>query len=166
MSGTQPTGRRLVVGVLVLCAVLVAVAVGWTVDQGARRTDLRETDTDRAQRLAGLHHRQHPGKGRYYVPEAAVLAGPSGGTRVAYLHYRIVGGPDSSLDDFVRVYDLPAPGALAPLPPDLAAALPGEEPARGALLPEPPGGRERQIFALDADTGSPGAADVYVRAVG
>ncbi|MFF2953171.1 hypothetical protein ACFVVU_17720 [Kitasatospora sp. NPDC057965] len=165
MSGARPKGRRPAGGLLVLCAVLAAAA-GWTVEQGARMTDLRESDTDRAQRLAGLHHRQHPGKGRYYVPEAAVLAGPPGGPRVAYLHYRLGGGPDSNLDDFVRVYDLPAPGAPAPLPPDLAAALPGEEPAQGALLPEPPGGPERRIFALDLDTGFAGAADVYVRAVG
>ncbi|MER7707994.1 hypothetical protein ABTX81_34520 [Kitasatospora sp. NPDC097605] len=166
MNGARPTARRLTGGLPALCAVLTAVAVGWTVDRGARMTGLRETDTDRAERPAGLHHRRHPGKGRYYVPEAAVLTGPRGGPRVAYLHYRIVGGPDSNLDDFVRVYDLPDPGAPAPLPPDLVEALPGEEPTPGAPLPEPPGGRERQIFALDATTGHPGAADVYVRAAG
>ncbi|MFF7454994.1 hypothetical protein [Kitasatospora sp. NPDC008115] len=153
--------RRLAAGPAALCAALAAVAAGWTVDRGARTTGLRETDTDRAQRPASTTAGT-PARAGTTCPRRPSWPGP----RVAHLHYRIAGGADGNLDDSIRVHDLPGPGAPAPLPPDLAAALPGEEPAQGAPVPEPPGGRERRAFALDADTGSCGAADVCVRAVG
>ncbi|WP_327677606.1 hypothetical protein [Kitasatospora sp. NBC_00458] len=161
-----PVRGLLVRGLLVLCSVATVVAVGWTVVGVVRFLHPPETDADRAQRIAGLHHEQHPGKGRYYVPAEGVVAGASDGTRVAYLHYRVVGGDDSNLDDFLRTYDLPRPGAAAPLPEDLRAALPGEEPAEGGLLPGVPGGPERWLFVVASPGGFAGAVDVYVRAVG
>ncbi|MFF4815007.1 hypothetical protein ACFY2K_10520 [Kitasatospora sp. NPDC001309] len=123
-----------------------------------------ETDSDRAERLAGLHHDQHPGIGRYYIPAQAVLSRTADGKPVAYLHYVLRGGDDAGLDDFCRTYNLPRPSSPAPLPEDLKAALPGEEPAEGVLLPE--GQPGRQVFVVEQPGGRPGAADVYIRAAG
>ncbi|MEU8927259.1 hypothetical protein AB0D10_41140 [Kitasatospora sp. NPDC048545] len=47
---------------------------------------------------------------------------------------------------------------------DLRAALPGDEPAEGALLPEGRAGRQVFVVERASDRLSPGAADVYVRA--
>jgi hypothetical protein len=132
----RPVLRRtvavgLVLGVSVAAALVVRGVNALTVGQVGR-----ETDRDRAERLAGLHPSQHPGAGRYYVPVSTVYTRTSDGAPVAYLHYRLGGGKDPGLGDFLRAYDLPAPGPAAPLPPDLAAALGGDEPAEAPELPE------------------------------
>ncbi|MFJ7248152.1 hypothetical protein ACIQWA_26460 [Kitasatospora sp. NPDC098652] len=129
-----------------------------------RSLDPPLTDADRAEQLAGLYYEQHPGKGRYYVPADAVLSRSADGTSVAYLHYRIGGGDSATIDDFLDTYDLPQPGASGRLPEDLKAALPGEEPAEGVLLPE--GRAGRQVFVVAHPSEHHGAADVYVRATG
>lgn len=165
--GGAPSGRRaprLLLGAfLVGCVVFTVLAVGWGVlaltgDHGGR-----EGDRGRVERLAGLHPDQHPGKGRYYVAEDAVLTTAPDGTRTGYLHYRLGGGQDVNVDDFLATYDLPQPGPPAPVPADLAAALSGDEPASAALLDA---GGGRRIYVVRADTGLPGAGDVYVRAGG
>ncbi|MEV7596770.1 hypothetical protein AB0O91_05210 [Kitasatospora sp. NPDC089797] len=132
----RPVLRRTVAVGLVLCvsagaALLVRGVNALTVGQVGR-----ETDRDRAERLAGLHPSQHPGADRYYVPVGAVYTRTSDGAPVAYLHYRLGGGKEPGLGDFLRAYDLPEPGPAAPLPPDLAAALGGDEPAEAPELPE------------------------------
>ncbi|MFF2040083.1 hypothetical protein ACFVVX_06645 [Kitasatospora sp. NPDC058170] len=175
-QGRQP-GQRAAAWALTLCGVFMVAVAGWGVAAMTQDQSARETDVNRAERLARLHAEQHPGKGRYYVPEAASYGLAPDGTPVGYLHYRLGGGDDVNLDDFLRVYDLPQPGAPAPLPADLRAALPGEEPTEAAQLPEPPDGNSsatstgstttstgRQIYVVPADTGLAGAADVYVRA--
>ncbi|MET8626204.1 hypothetical protein ABZW30_21020, partial [Kitasatospora sp. NPDC004669] len=134
----RPVLRRtvavgLVLGVSVAAALVVRGVDALTADQVGR-----ETDRDRAERLAGLHPSQHPGAGRYYVPVSTVYTRTSDGAPIAYLHYRLGGGKDPGLGDFLRTYDLPAPGPAAPLPPDLAAALGGDEPAEAPELPELP----------------------------
>ncbi|MFD0272816.1 hypothetical protein ACFVHB_02760 [Kitasatospora sp. NPDC127111] len=159
--------RRLVAGFLGLCVVFTVVVVGWGVVALTREHAPRETDLSRAERLAGLNHEQHPGKGRYYVAEDAVLARAPDGTTTGYLHYRLGGGVDVNVDDFLRTYDLPRPGGPAPLPEDLKAALPGDEPAEAALLPGDPGSSgHRQIWVVQSPAGLDGAGDVYVRATG
>ncbi|GAA1405161.1 hypothetical protein GCM10009639_51830 [Kitasatospora putterlickiae] len=130
--------RTVAIGLVIFVSVLAALAVrgvnALTIGRGAI-----ETDRDRAELLAGLHPSQHPGAGRYYVPVGAVYTRTPDGLPVAYLHYRLSGGREVGVGDFLRTYDLAAPGALAPLPADLAEALGGDEPAEahevGAPVP-------------------------------
>ncbi|MEU8511377.1 hypothetical protein AB0C76_07310 [Kitasatospora sp. NPDC048722] len=133
----RPVLRRTVAVSLVL---LVSVAAALLV-QGINTLTLggggRETDRDRAERLAGLHPSQHPGAGRAFVPVGSVYTHAPDGSAVAYLHYRVAGGKDVGLADFLRAYDLPEPGPAAPLPPDLSTALGGNEPTTAPELPEP-----------------------------
>ncbi|GAA2089400.1 hypothetical protein GCM10009759_12260 [Kitasatospora saccharophila] len=167
MTPVRPVLRRLLVAFLAACVGFTVLVVGWGVVALTRDHTPRETDSTRAQRLAGLHADQHPGKGRYYVPQDAVLARTPDGTRVGYLHYRLGGGDDVNVDDFLRTYDLPGPGGPAPLPDDLRTALPGDEPPEAALLPEAPGsGVHRQVYVVRTQDGPTGAGDVYVRATG
>ncbi|WP_157849836.1 MULTISPECIES: hypothetical protein [Streptomyces] len=140
--------------------------VWWAVAAFLRSGDPRETDADHAERVAGLYHEQHPGKGRYYVPTDAVLSRTADGVQVAYLYYGLDGGDDVNLDDFLTTYDLPQPGAPGPLPEDLRAALPGDEPSEGALAPEGQAGRQIFVVERPSDSFASGAADVYVRATG
>ncbi|MFJ2865255.1 hypothetical protein [Kitasatospora sp. NPDC087314] len=133
----RPVLRRTVAVGLVLCVSVAAALVVRGVNSLTVGGTGRETDRDRAERLAGLHPSQHPGAGRYYVPVGAIYTRAADGTPIAYLHYRIA-GKDVGLGDFLRTYDLPAPGATAPLPPDLTAALGGDEPAEAPELPEDP----------------------------
>ncbi|MEV7770677.1 hypothetical protein [Kitasatospora sp. NPDC086791] len=163
-SGDRPWARRLLGAFLVVCVLITVGCVWWGVAAFLRMGHPPETDTDRAERLAGLRAEQHPGKGRYYVPVAAVLSRAADGSRVAYLHYGVGGGDDADLKDFLATYDLPQPGALTPLPEDLRAALPGDEPAEGALVPAGPGGR--QVFVVEHPFEHGGGADVFVRATG
>ncbi|MFI9363908.1 hypothetical protein ACIG5E_23070 [Kitasatospora sp. NPDC053057] len=135
----RPVLRRTVAVGLVLCVSVAAALVVRGVNAlTAGGVGGRETDRDRAERLAGLHPSQHPGAGRYYVPVGAVYTRTSDGAPIAYLHYRLGGGKEPGLGDFLRTYDLPEPGPAAPLPPDLAAALGGDEPAEAPELPEEP----------------------------
>ncbi|MFD8701830.1 hypothetical protein ACFV1W_04275 [Kitasatospora sp. NPDC059648] len=135
----RPVLRRTVAVGLVLCVSVAAALVVRGVNAlTVGGVGSRETDRDRAERLAGLHPSQHPGAGRYYVPVGAVYTRTSDGAPVAYLHYRLGGGKEPGLDDFLHTYDLPEPGPAAPLPPDLAAALGGDEPAEAPELPEAP----------------------------
>lgn len=134
----RPVLRRTVAVGLVLCVSAGAAMIVRGVNALTVGRVGRETDRDRAERLAGLHPSQHPGAGRYYVPVGAVYTLTSDGSPVAYLHYRLGGGKEPGLGDFLRTYDLPAPGPAAPLPPDLAAALGGDEPAEAPELPEGP----------------------------
>ncbi|MFG3228905.1 hypothetical protein ACGF07_29565 [Kitasatospora sp. NPDC048194] len=134
----RPVLRRtvavgLVLGVSVAAALVVRGVNALTEGQGGR-----ETDRDRAERLAGLHASQHPGAGRYYIPVSTVYTRTPSGAPVAYLHYRLGGGKDPGVGEFLQTYDLPAPGPTAPLPPDLVAALGGDEPAEAPELPEVP----------------------------
>ncbi|MFE3110469.1 hypothetical protein ACFRKE_34670 [Kitasatospora indigofera] len=162
----RPVLRRSAGAVLALCAVFTLAVAGWGVFALTRDHTPPETDLTRAERLAGLHPSQHPGKGRYYVPDDAVLGRAADGTPTGYLHYRLDGGPDVNLDDFLRTYGLPAPGAPAPLPSDLVTALPGEEPATAPALPATAGADGRRQVFVAPGSGLAGAADVYVRAVG
>ncbi|MFD9597723.1 hypothetical protein ACFWA9_33895 [Kitasatospora sp. NPDC059973] len=133
LSGRPVLRRTIAVGLVLTIALLAALAVrgvnALTLGRGAI-----ETDRDRAELLAGLHPSQHPGAGRYYVPVGAVYTRLADGAPVAYLHYRLAGGPDVGVDDFLRTYDLPAPGPVAPLPSDLTAALGGDEPTEAQEL--------------------------------
>ncbi|WP_328954613.1 hypothetical protein [Kitasatospora purpeofusca] len=128
LHGRPVLRRTVAIGLVVFVSVLAALAVrgvnALTVGRGAI-----ETDRDRAELLAGLHPSQHPGAGRYYVPVGAVYTRGADGLPVAYLHYRLAGGREVGVGDFLRTYDLPAPGAVAPLPADLTEALGGDEPA-------------------------------------
>ncbi|MFE6866765.1 hypothetical protein ACFVFS_09425 [Kitasatospora sp. NPDC057692] len=129
LHGRPVLRRTVAIGLVVFVSVLAALAVrgvnALTVGRGAI-----ETDRDRAELLAGLHPSQHPGAGRYYVPVGAVYTHTPDGRPVAYLHYRLAGGREVGVGDFLRTYDLAAPGALAPVPSDLAEALGGDEPAQ------------------------------------
>ncbi|KJS62986.1 hypothetical protein [Streptomyces rubellomurinus] len=167
-SGHRRWTRRFLVAFQALCVLVVAGCVWWGVAAFLRAGDPRETGTDRAERLAGLHHEQHPGKGRYYVPADTVLSTTPDGVPVAYLHYGVRDTGDNNLDDFLRTYDLPSTGTPAPLPEDLRAALPGDEPTEGVLLPEERPGR--QVFMVlrppARKTADGVAGDIYVRATG
>ncbi|MET8542137.1 hypothetical protein ABZW03_15985 [Kitasatospora sp. NPDC004799] len=147
------------------CAVVIVGCVWWGAAALLRSGHPPERDVDRAERMAGLHHEQHPGKGRYYIPTDTVMSHAPDGSKVAYLHYALDGGDDVNVDDFLRTYGLARPGASAPLPEDLRAALPGEEPAEGARVPEKQVGR--QVFVVESPSAVlEGAADIYVRATG
>ncbi|AUY50190.1 hypothetical protein [Streptomyces sp. CB01881] len=161
----RPGIRRALVWGIGVCLAFTVVAVGWIAQVMMATVHPPETDADRAEKLATLHYRQHPGKGRYYVPAEAVFGRLPDGTRAGYLHYQVQAGPDSNVDDFLRVYDLPQPGAPVPLPDDLRAAFPGEEPAEAPLVRQA-GTDKRQIFVVTAAAGSPQGADIYVRATG
>lgn len=136
LHGRPVLRRTVAIGLVVFVSVLAALAVrgvnALTVGRGAI-----ETDRDRAELLAGLHPSQHPGAGRYYVPVGAVYTRGADGLPVAYLHYRLAGGREVGVGDFLRTYDLPAPGAAAPLPADLTEALGGDEPASAPELGAP-----------------------------
>ncbi|MFD9062678.1 hypothetical protein ACFVZ3_14285 [Kitasatospora purpeofusca] len=136
LHGRPVLRRTVAIGLVVFVSVLAALAVrgvnALTVGRGAI-----ETDRDRAELLAGLHPSQHPGAGRYYVPVGAVYTRGADGLPVAYLHYRLAGGREVGIGDFLRTYDLPAPGAVAPLPADLTEALGGDEPASAPELGAP-----------------------------
>ncbi|MFI2609873.1 hypothetical protein [Kitasatospora sp. NPDC018619] len=134
----RPVLRRTVAVGLVLCVSVAAALVVRGVNALTAGSTGRETDRDRAERLAGLHPSQHPGVGRFYVPVGAVYTHTSDGAPVAYLHYRLGGGRAPGLGDFLSAYDLPAPGPAAPLPADLHAALGGDEPAEAPELPASP----------------------------
>ncbi|MFF7991830.1 hypothetical protein ACFZDG_18800 [Kitasatospora xanthocidica] len=134
----RPVLRRTVAVGLVLCVSVAAALVVRGVNALTVGGTGHETDRDRAERLAGLHPSQHPGVGRYYVPVGAVYTHTSDGAPVAYLHYRLGGGKAPGVGDFLSAYDLPSPGPAAPLPPDLVAALGGDEPAEAPELPEGP----------------------------
>ncbi|MEU1287418.1 hypothetical protein [Kitasatospora sp. NPDC005856] len=132
----RPVLRRTVAVGLVLCVSVAAALVVRGVNALTAGSAGRETDRDRAERLAGLHPSQHPGVGRFYVPVGAVYTHTSDGAPIAYLHYRLGGGRAPGLGDFLSAYDLPSPGPAAPLPADLLAALGGDEPAEAPELPE------------------------------
>ncbi|MFF3007516.1 hypothetical protein ACFVTF_32505 [Kitasatospora sp. NPDC057940] len=133
----RPVLRRTVAVGLVLCVSVAAALVVRGVNSLTAGRVGRETDRDRAELLAGLHPSQHPGVGRSYVPVGAIYTHTPDGAPIAYLHYRVA-GKDVGLGDFLRAYDLPAPGPAAPLPADLTAALGGDGPAEAPeLLPDP-----------------------------
>ncbi|MEU3571018.1 hypothetical protein AB0E96_21745 [Kitasatospora sp. NPDC036755] len=134
----RPVLRRTVAVGLVLFVSVVAALVVRGVNALTAGGTGRETDRDRAERLAGFHPSQHPGLGRFYVPVGAVYTHTSDGGAVAYLHYRLGGGRAPGLGDFLSAYDLPSPGPAAPLPADLHAALGGDEPAMAPVLPSSP----------------------------
>ncbi|MGW4896112.1 hypothetical protein ACWEQL_28235 [Kitasatospora sp. NPDC004240] len=127
VSGRPVLRRSIAVG-LVLCVAFTGVVLVRGISALSADRVAPETDRDRAERLAGLHPSQHPGAGRYYVPVGAVYTHTQDGAPVAYLHYRLSGGHDVDVADFLRTYDLPAPGPRTALPADLTAALAGEEP--------------------------------------
>ncbi|MBV6699650.1 hypothetical protein KV557_21545 [Kitasatospora aureofaciens] len=133
----RPVLRRTVAVGLVLCVSVAAALLVRGINTLTLGRGGRDTDRDRAERLAGLHPSQHPGADRYYVPVGAVYTHAADGSAVAYLHYRVAGGTGVGLGDFLRAYDLPAPGPAAPLPPDLTTALGGDEPTAAPELPEP-----------------------------
>ncbi|MFG3053863.1 hypothetical protein ACGFZP_23320 [Kitasatospora sp. NPDC048239] len=132
----RPVLRRSIAVGLVLCVAFMGVLLVRGVNALTIGRPVPETDRDRAELLAGLHPSQHPGAGRYYVPVGAVYTHTPDGVPVAYLHYRLGSGRPVDVADFLRTYDLPAPGPLAPLPADLTAALGGDEPAEASELPE------------------------------
>ncbi|OKI30146.1 hypothetical protein [Streptomyces sp. CB03911] len=163
----RPVLRRSVGVFLALCGVFTVLVAGWGVVALTRDHTRPETDLSRAERLAGLHSSQHPGQGRYYIPDEVVLTRTADGSEAGYLHYRLDGGQDVNVDDFLRTYNLPEPGTPAQLPGDLVQALPGEEPAVAPSLPGSSGSDgHRQIFVAPAENGPAGAGDVYVRATG
>ncbi|WP_406204702.1 hypothetical protein OH807_29320 [Kitasatospora sp. NBC_01560] len=160
LHGRPVLRRTIAVGLVLAIALLAALAVrgvnALTLGRGAI-----ETDRDRAELLAGLHPSQHPGAGRYYVPVGAVYTRLADGVPVAYLHYRLAGGPDVGVDDFLRTYDLPAPGPLTALPSDLTAALGGDEPSEAhelAPMPTPSGTTSPTVPLTVSLTASPTAS--------
>ncbi|MZF87162.1 hypothetical protein, partial [Streptomyces sp. SID5643] len=68
-----------------------AATIVWGLVAMAQGRGPLESDRDRAQRLAGLHPSQHPGKERYYVPLDAVFRRAADGSSTAYLHYGVRG---------------------------------------------------------------------------
>ncbi|MFF8773282.1 hypothetical protein [Kitasatospora sp. NPDC015120] len=156
LHGRPVLRRTVAIGLVIFVSVLAALAVrgvnALTVGRGAV-----ETDRDRAEMLAGLHPSQHPGAGRYYVPVGAVYTRTADGLPVAYLHYRLAGGHEVGVGDFLRTYDLAAPGAFAPLPADLAEALGGDEPAeaREVGVPDPSAAPSVTPSASPSPTASP-----------
>ncbi|MFJ8434304.1 hypothetical protein ACIQ9P_23670 [Kitasatospora sp. NPDC094019] len=158
LHGRPVLRRTVAIGLVVFVSVLAALAVrgvnALTVGRGAI-----ETDRDRAELLAGLHPSQHPGAGRYYVPVGAVYTRGADGLPVAYLHYRLAGGREVGIGDFLRTYDLPAPGAAAPLPTDLTEALGGDEPASapevGAPMPAASASASASPSAVPSGSGAP-----------
>ncbi|MFB6894134.1 hypothetical protein ACFCX4_33040 [Kitasatospora sp. NPDC056327] len=161
LHGRPVLRRTIAIGLVIFVSVVAALAVRGVNALTAGRGAI-ETDRDRAELLAGLHPSQHPGAGRYYVPIGAVYTRAPDGTTVAYLHYRLAGGREVGVGDFLRTYDLPGPGALSPLPADLADALGGDEPAEaselGVPLPVPVPPDSPSPAATGTAAGDPGAA--------
>ncbi|MFD4396676.1 hypothetical protein [Kitasatospora sp. NPDC058478] len=150
----RPVLRRTVAVGLVLCVSVAAALVVRGVNSLTAGRVGRETDRDRAELLAGLHPSQHPGVGRSYVPVGAIYTHTPDGAPIAYLHYRVA-GKDVGLGDFLRAYDLPAPGPTAPLPADLTAALGGDGPAEAPELPPDPEPTPTPSPTPDATTADP-----------
>ncbi|MFJ9696194.1 hypothetical protein [Kitasatospora sp. NPDC101183] len=160
LHGRPVLRRTVAVGLVLLVAVAAALLVrgvnALTVGTPGRG------DRERAERLAGLHPSQHPGAAHYYVPVGAVYTRTADGAPVAYLHYRVPG-----IGEFLRTYDLPAPGPTSPLPPDLTAALGPTSPTSAPELPTPTTtSPARTIYVTPTPDTHPDAADIYIRATG
>ncbi|MFJ9694814.1 hypothetical protein [Kitasatospora sp. NPDC101183] len=169
MASAGSTGRRLLIAFEVLCGLVIVGCLWWGVDAFLGARESRDgTEAARAERLAGLSHQQHPGKGRYYAPAAAVLTVGPDGAPVTYLRYGAADTADNNVEDFLRTYDLPTAGTPAILPEDLRIALHVEQPAGAVLLPDVRAGR--QVFVVPRPPTKASAegvaADVYVRATG
>ncbi|MFE1386694.1 hypothetical protein ACFW5M_11170 [Streptomyces albogriseolus] len=98
----SPGRRRWLTWLLALCAVW---ALGASVWAGYMLfTSAGDTPQEVVERKAGMHHDQHEATGRYYVPTHAELE--DNGTAV--LRYQVGNGQDSSVEDFLRTYDIAA----------------------------------------------------------
>ncbi|WP_329121312.1 hypothetical protein [Streptomyces sp. NBC_01465] len=98
----RPRRKRALVWFLAVCVVgIVAVAVWAAV---ALLAPAREGAEEAVERTAGMHHDQHHPELRFYVPTYAKTE--ADGTAV--LRYEVGDGPDSSVADFLRTYDITA----------------------------------------------------------
>ncbi|MGR3933567.1 hypothetical protein [Streptomyces sp. BRA346] len=88
--------------VLALCGVWTLGVIAWAAV--ALLTPAGEDPEEAVEREAGMHHEQHPSAGRYYVPTYAKVE--KDGTAV--LRYQVGNGQDSSVEDFLRTYDISA----------------------------------------------------------
>ncbi|MFJ1751594.1 hypothetical protein [Kitasatospora sp. NPDC088134] len=89
MTVGRPARRVVLVGFLVSCVVFTAVVAVLGVVAVTRGR--AGGDAVGVERMAGLSHEQHPGKGRYYVPDEAALV-PGDGQRQVFV-VRSEGGP-------------------------------------------------------------------------
>ncbi|MFD7505605.1 hypothetical protein [Streptomyces sp. NPDC059850] len=96
------TRRGWPVWLLAVCAVPTLGALAWAAIM--LLTPAGDSPKEAVEREAGLHHDQHQSAGRYYIPTYAKVE--QDGTAV--LRYKVGSGPDSSVKDFLRTYDITA----------------------------------------------------------
>lgn len=99
---TRPRRRRWLVWLLALCVVWTLGAIAWAAV--ALLTPAGESPEEAVERKAGMHHDQHQPAGRYYIPTYAKVE--KDGTAV--LRYKVGNSQDSSVEDFLRTYDITA----------------------------------------------------------
>ncbi len=99
---TRPRRRKWLVWFLALCVVWTLGAIAWAAV--ALLTPAGDGPREAVERKAGLHHDQHQGAGRYYIPTYAEVE--KDGTAV--LRYEVGDSQDSSVKNFLRTYDITA----------------------------------------------------------
>lgn len=106
---TTPRRRRWLVWFLALCVVWTLGVIAWAAV--ALLTPAGDGPQEAVERKAGMHHDQHHPAGRYYIPTYAKVE--KDGTAV--LRYEVGDSQDSSVEDFLRTYDITAePKRLSP----------------------------------------------------
>ncbi|MFI7407500.1 hypothetical protein ACIBU0_02290 [Streptomyces sp. NPDC049627] len=95
----RPRRRRWLVWLLALCVVWTLGAIAWAAV--ALLTPAGDGPQEAVERKAGMHHDQHQAAGRYYIPTYAKV---EDGTAV--LRYEVGNSQDSSVEDFLRTYDI------------------------------------------------------------
>lgn len=94
---------------LALCLVWTLGVIAWTAL--ALLTPAGDGPQEAVERTAGMHHDQHQPAGRYYLPTYAEVE--KDGTAV--LRYEVGDGQDSSVNNFLRTYDITAkPQRISP----------------------------------------------------
>ncbi|MDG4856962.1 hypothetical protein P8605_02100 [Streptomyces sp. T-3] len=101
-SATPPRRRKPLVWLLAGCVVLTLGVLAWAAAALLSPADDRAEED--VERKAGMHHEQHHIQGRYYAPTYAKIE--EDGTAV--LRYEVGDGPDSSVEDFLKTYDITA----------------------------------------------------------
>ncbi|MDO0917311.1 hypothetical protein QQM39_42885 [Streptomyces sp. DT2A-34] len=102
MGPTRPGRRRWLVWFLALCVVWTLGVIAWAAV--ALLTPAGDGPEEAVERKAGMHHDQHQPAGRYYIPTYAKVE--KDGTAV--LRYEVGNSQDSSVEDFLRTYDITA----------------------------------------------------------
>lgn len=100
--GGQSEVRRWVVWFLALCVVLMVGVLARAAV--ALLTPDGDGPQEAVERTAGMHHDQHQSAGRYYIPTYAKVE--QDGTEV--LRYEVGDSQDSSVENFLRTYDITA----------------------------------------------------------